>query len=182
MFEKSENYLIVGPPNTYKTELGLNILNILTETNTNTEIVDLFANEKGKDINSIIFMDNYSTKDNRNKDILDKLKKGGTIVAAPYPLALSNNYKIYFDIIFVPKITDNYTLKLIYNHYFKFIIKWDLFEKLNNNLEYKEFMFITPKDRLRRNCISPGKYGLNDSTILKYWDRLKNLVLFGPKS
>jgi hypothetical protein len=177
MFDKSKNYLIVGPLKTYKTELGLNILNMLSDDDTNTETIDLFANEKENNIKSIIFMDNYSTKDNRNKNILNKLRKGGTIVAAPYALGVSNNYKTYFDVIFVPRVDDQYTLKLIYNHYFKFKIKWDLFEKLNSNLEYKEFMFITSKN----NCI--GKYGLNDSTILKYWNRLtyrlKKIDLFG---
>lgn len=160
MFKVGLNYLILGEKNSNKTFLGNNILEQLTSSDQSASF-DLFNKEKefnehdgyqvdNRNNNQIAyFLDNYSTKDNRNDKIkrLVKDKNVSVVIVSPYALGLDQVNRIYMDYIFIAKINDENTLRTIYNVYLKHTIKYDQFKELNNNCDIHHFVTINKNSK-----------------------------------
>ena len=150
MFNTTKNYLILGENKTGKTKLGKNLISNICEKNVTFDLFnekdtpfELLVSEKSK---TGIFFDNYSTKDKKNKNIKDLLnnKTKGVVISAPYPIS-PNEIKFYFDYIFISKIKNKDTLKMIYNIHFKHHdFTYEKFEELNERTQH--FIVIDRKN------------------------------------
>lgn len=157
MFSPDKNYLILGLAESGKTELAHDILNNIDPDGNNSLKLKMFTEDTDKDIHDqlsnpnpvTILMDDYSTKDNRNRDIKQLLElKKGFIVVSPYVLGINQNLKMSINYIYIPKIDCRYTRKLIHTNYLSSIIEdFETFEKYNENTSPFDFMVIDTKSQ-----------------------------------
>jgi hypothetical protein len=177
VFDTTKNYLILGEKNTNKTELGKVVSNnINSVNNVYFNLFDdnytPFNKNDSKECTTLV-LDNYSTKDKKNnhiKEILDDKTKA-VVIIAPYVIS-TDNIKHCFDYVFISKIKDQHTLKVIYNVYFKHIDCFDFekFQELNNKTRH---FLVIEKKYLGIGYYNPSK-GFTDKSVTTVYERFSN--------
>jgi len=154
MFSGTKNYLIIGQPKSGKTSLARNIMDNITKEKTDMVYINMYNEEIPSNLYDkgvkCVCLDNYTCKDN-SKSVTNLLKDKNicVIITIAYALSITN---LYFDTIFIPKIEDDYTLKLIHKNFV--FLPFETFEKLNNNNtqflvidnDKKSFQYYNPNE------------------------------------
>jgi len=172
MFIGYNNYLILCEPESKKTELADNI-----SYNIERRIVkiDLFDQDNDlleyiKQTNITLIIDNYSTKDNKNENFEKLLKNEfiSVIVISPYPIAIDNYKRLYFDYIFISKLSNEYTISLIHHNYITNIVSKEDFKKMN--IKNKYFLLF---NKINKECgYYDLKEGFKENIEDSFYDRL----------